>query len=136
MIRELTKNYSNRIIDPEAPKRRCMEMELENYESGGDSGRAYPRNQKKKKVDLQGEFRNMKPPTFGGEKEEDVEVWLLNMTKYFEVYEYERNIKDELAIYQLQGKVSLWWEEIKTIHSLEHKTLSQEELQRNFKSNI
>jgi hypothetical protein len=35
--------------------------------------------------ELQGEMKNIKPPTFDGEhnKDEDVETWLLGMRKYF-----------------------------------------------------
>ena len=35
----------------------------------------------KQKVELHGEFRKIKPPTFDGEKEEVVEAWLINMNK-------------------------------------------------------
>jgi len=56
------------------------------------------------------------------------------MTKYFQVYETERNMKAILAIYQLQSKASLGWEEVKTIHTLEEKMMSWEEFQRQFKS--
>lgn len=52
-------------------------------------------------MDLQGEFRKIKPPTFYGEKEEDAEAWLLNMIKYFQVYDYESNLKAILTMYHL-----------------------------------
>lgn len=54
---------------------------------------------KKKKVELQGEFQKIKPPTFYGEAEEVAEAWLINMNNYFQVYEYSRNLKARLAIY-------------------------------------
>ena len=54
---------------------------------------------KKQKVELQGEFRKIKPPMFDGEAEEVDEAWLINMNKYFEVYEYSNNLKARLAIY-------------------------------------
>ena len=66
------------------------------------------RHQSKNKKELQCEFGKIKPPSYNGEKEEDVETWLLNMIKYFQVYEYERNLRARLAIYQLQGKANLW----------------------------
>jgi len=34
---------------------------------------------KRNKMELQGQFRKIKPPSFHGEKEKDVEAWLLNM---------------------------------------------------------
>lgn len=59
----------------------------------------HPKTQKrKKKVELQREFKKIKPPTFDGEKKEDAETWILNMNKYFQVYEYESNYKARLAI--------------------------------------
>ena len=85
------------------------------------------RHQNKKKKELQGEFRKIKPPSYDGEKEEDAEVWLLNMIKYFQVYEYERNLKARLVVYQLQGKATLWWEETKMVHAIDEKTVTWED---------
>ena len=41
------------------------------------------RQQSRRKKELQGEFRKIKPPSYDEEKEEDAEAWLLNMIKYF-----------------------------------------------------
>ena len=37
------------------------------------------RQHSRRKKELQGEFWKIKPPSYDGEKEEDVEAWLLNM---------------------------------------------------------
>jgi len=37
------------------------------------------------------------------------------MNRYFKIYEYDNNLKARLEIYQLQGKATLWWEEIRTV---------------------
>lgn len=135
MIRGLTKKSSHKIVEPELEKLGKKGIELEPSESGGESDRTYPRNQKKnKKNELQGEFHKIKPPTFDREKEEDVESWLLNMTKYFQVYQYEINLKVRLAIYQLQGKATLCWEEAKGVHIMEERIVSLEEFQKQFKN--
>ena len=42
---------------------------------------------KRPQMELQGEFRKIKPPHFDGELEEAAEAWLINMNKYFQVYE-------------------------------------------------
>lgn len=84
-------------------------------------------------MELQEEFRKIQPLTFDGEKEEDGEAWIL-MTKYFHVYEYERNLKARLVIYELQGKVTLWWEKFKSVQTLDEKATSWEEFQMQFKS--
>ena len=85
------------------------------------------RQQFRKKKELQGEFRKIKPPSYDGEKEEDVEAWLLNMIKKFQIYEYESNVRARLAIYQLQGKATLWWEETKMVHSIDEKMVTWED---------
>lgn len=65
-------------------KNKKFEAKWEKSESGDDSNNKFLKLQKRnKKVELQGEFRKVKTPTFDGEKEEDVEACLLNMTNYF-----------------------------------------------------
>lgn len=108
---------------------------LEQSEHAQESNKAYFKSNKKK-GELQREFRKIEPHTFNGEREEDVEEWLLNMTKYIQVYEYESNLKARLVVYQLQGKSKLWWEEIKIIHFLDERTISWEEFRHKFKSNL
>ena len=73
---------------------------------------------KRQKVELHGEFRKIKPPTFDGEKEELAEAWLINMNKYFQVYDYDSGLKARLAIYQLKDKATLWWE-VKNVRGIE-----------------
>ena len=47
---------------------------------------------KRQKVELQGEFHKIKPPTFDSEVEEVVEACLMNINKYCQVYEYSSNL--------------------------------------------
>lgn len=56
------------------------------------------------------------------------------MLKYFQLCEYESNLKARLDIYQLQGKATLQWEGAKSVHMLEEKGVSWEEFQKQFKS--
>jgi len=65
------------------------------------------KKKKWQKIELQGEFRKIKPPLFDGEQEEVAEAWLINMNKSFQLYEYDHNKKARLTIYQLQGKATL-----------------------------
>eukprot|EP00253_Pinus_taeda_P016846 PITA_16846 len=88
---------------------------------------------KKQRVELQGEFRKIKPPHFDGEQEEAAEAWLINMNKYFQVYEYNHNLKARLAIFQLQGKATLWWEEVKIVKGVTEQTITWDNFQRYFK---
>ena len=78
---------------------------------------------KKKK----GEFWKIKPPTFDGEAEEMAEAWIINMKKYFQVYEYNNKLKARLAIYQLQEKTTLWWEEVKNVRGVEDQNVTWDE---------
>eukprot|EP00253_Pinus_taeda_P018772 PITA_18772 len=93
------------------------QIEPENSEDKEDHSDNVPEQQtsKRQRMELQGEFRKIKPPHFDGEQEEAAEAWLINMNKYFQLYEYDHNLKARLAIFQLQGKATLWWEEIKIV---------------------
>ena len=67
-----------------------------------ESGNVLEEQELKRKTDeLQGEFWKIKPPTFDGEAEEMAEAWIINMNKYFQVYEYNIKLYARLAIYQL-----------------------------------
>jgi hypothetical protein len=58
-------------------------------------------NRKRKQVDHQeGEFKKIKPTTFDGESRmgEEVEAWLLDIKKYFQIYNYSSNMKVRMAI--------------------------------------
>eukprot|EP00253_Pinus_taeda_P015743 PITA_15743 len=88
---------------------------------------------KRQRVELQGEFRKIKPPHFDGEQEEAAEAWLINMNKYFQLYEYDHNLKARLAIFQLQGKATLWWEEVKIVKGVTEQTITWDNFQKYFK---
>ena len=56
----------------------------------------------------------IKPPYFDGEnkKGEYAEAWLLGMKKYFQFHNYSSNAEARIADYHLQGKASMWWEQL------------------------
>ena len=80
-------------------------------------------------MELQGEFQKIKPPTFDGVEEEVVEAWLINMNKYFQVYEYNSNLKARLDIYQLREKATLRWEEVENVRSINDQYVTWDEFQ-------
>eukprot|EP00253_Pinus_taeda_P009984 PITA_09984 len=88
---------------------------------------------KRQRVELQGEFRKIKPLHFDGEQEEAAEAWMINMNKYFQLYEYDHNLKARLAIFQLQGKATLWWEEVKIVKGVSEQTVTWDNFQKYFK---
>jgi len=55
------------------------------------------------------------------------------MNKYFQMYEYDHNLKARLAIFQLQGKATLWWEEVKIVKGVSEQTITWEKFQKYFK---
>jgi len=58
---------------------------------------------------------------------------LINMNKYFQVYEYDHHLQARLAIFQLQAKATLWWEEVKMIRGVNEQDITWETFQRYFK---
>jgi hypothetical protein len=59
---------------------------------------------------LQGELRKIKPHTFNGEKinGKEVEAWLLEIKKYFQLHDYPSGVETRIESYQLQGKETMW----------------------------
>eukprot|EP00253_Pinus_taeda_P030790 PITA_30790 len=55
------------------------------------------------------------------------------MNKYFQLYEYDHNLKARLAIFQLQGKATLWWEEVKIVKGVTEQNITWDNFQRFFK---
>jgi hypothetical protein len=81
-------------------------------------------DRKRKQVDhLEGEFKKIKPVTFDGEsrKGEEAKAWLLDIKKYFQIYNYSSNMKVTMAIYNLKGKAIIWWQDLKLAKGLKEK---------------
>jgi len=57
---------------------------------------------------LQGESKKIKPLLFEGESKEATKAWLIDMGKYFQIYEYTDKLKARLEVYQLWGNATLW----------------------------
>eukprot|EP00253_Pinus_taeda_P012038 PITA_12038 len=109
------------------------ESEIPEEEEDQFANASEQQTSKRQKVELQGEFRKIKPPHYDGEQEEAVEAWLINMNKYFQLYEYDHNLKARLAIFQLQGKATLWWEEVKIVKGVTERTITWGKFQKYFK---
>jgi hypothetical protein len=69
---------------------------------------------------LDGEFKKIKHWPFDGESRtgEEEEALLLDINKYFQIYNYSSNIKVRLIIYNLKGKASIWWQDLKLAKGL------------------
>jgi hypothetical protein len=86
---------------------------------------------------LQSELEKIKPPTFNGEhmKGEEVEVWLLEMKKYFQLLDYPSRLEARIATYHLQGKKSMWWDKLKQAKHLDEKRISWRQFKEYFQDN-
>ena len=108
ILKSLSDRQNPPLSNPSAEQQRMTEeqnyqMEPELSEGKEDHSDNVPEQQtsKRQKMEVQGEFRKIKPPHFDGEQGEAVEAWLINMNKYFQLYEYDHNLKARLAIFQL-----------------------------------
>jgi len=72
---------------------------------------------------MEGHFKKSKPSTFEGESRtgEEVEAWLLDIKKYFQIYNYSNHMKVRMSISNLKGKVGIWWQDLKLAKGLKEK---------------
>ena len=93
-------------------------------------------DRKRKQVDhLEGEFKKIKPATFDGESRtgEEAGAWLLDIKKYFHIYNYSNNMKVKMATYNLKGKASIWWQDLKLAKVLKEKQMEWSDFKKYFK---
>jgi hypothetical protein len=71
------------------------------------------------------EFKKAKPPSFDGDikKGEEAEAWLLGLKKYFSDHDYSQNLKARITIFNLNGKASIWWEDLRNVKGFYEKEL-------------
>ena len=79
-------------------------------------------------------MNKIKHPTFDGEhqKKEDVETWLLGMRKYFQLHNYSSHAEGRIAMYQLKGKASMWWDQLVQVQHIKEKNVTQREFEKHF----
>ena len=72
---------------------------------------------------MEGEFKKIKPTSFDRKYKtgEEAEAWLLDIKKYFQIYKYSSNMKVQMVIYNLKGKSSIWWQDLKISQGLKEK---------------
>jgi hypothetical protein len=92
------------------------------------------KHRKSGRNELKGEINKIKPPTFNGEhkKEEDAETWLLGMKKYFQLQNYYAHAEGRIAMYQLKGKASMWWDQLVQVQHIREKEVTWKEFKRYF----
>jgi hypothetical protein len=85
--------------------------------------------------ELKGEMNKIKPPMFNGEhkKEEDAEKWFPGMRKYFQLQNYSAHAEGKIAMYQLKGKESMWWDQFVQVQHIREKDVTWNEFKGYFK---
>lgn len=81
------------------------------------------------------EFRKIKFPTFDGEVKtrQEAESWLLGMKKHFWIRDYSENEKARIAIFNLNGRASIWWEHLSQMKGINEKRLIWRKFEKYFK---
>jgi hypothetical protein len=106
------------------------------YSSGKTSFHFQTRGKKRKhsKSHDPEEFKKAKPPTFNGEikKGEEAKFCLLGLKKYFKVHDYSKNFKARIAIFNLNGKASIWWEDLRNVKGIHENDLSWKQFEKYF----
>jgi hypothetical protein len=75
---------------------------------------------------LQGELRNLKPPSFDGERERenDSKYWFLGIKKYFQLHKYSSNLEARIDTYHLHGKTIMWWDQLKQVKHINERRIT------------
>jgi hypothetical protein len=142
-ISDLTRRSTVKKVQPGGRGHSSVEssgMESDNFE-GSYSSRASSHSQRKgtrqkcSKTHGPEEFKKSKPPFFDREikKGEEAESWLLGLKKYFRVHEYFENLKARIAIFNLNGKDSIWWEDLRNVKGVHEKDLSWKQFDKYFR---
>ena len=48
---------------------------------------------------------------------------MLDIKKYFHIYNYSNNMSARMEVYNLKGKANIWWEDLNISHGLKEKNL-------------
>jgi hypothetical protein len=84
--------------------------------------------------EMKGEMNKIKPPTSDGEckKYEEAGTWILGMMKYFQLQNYSSHAEGTIAIYQLKGKTSIWWDQLVQVQCLREKNVTWKDFKKFF----
>ena len=95
-------------------RRRTPSGSFDSEESNRDSSSSSHKRKRKRhhRDHTRDEFEKAKPPIFDGEIKtgQEAKAWLLGIKKYFQVQDYSGNMKAKVAIFNLNGRASIWWE--------------------------
>jgi hypothetical protein len=55
------------------------------------------------------------------------------LNKYFRVHDYSENLKARITIFNLNGKYSIWWEDLRNVKGIHKKDLSWKQFEKYLK---
>ena len=55
------------------------------------------------------------------------------MKKYFHIYNYSKQLKARMAIYNLTGKANIWWKDLKRVKGNNEKNINFSTFKKYFK---
>jgi hypothetical protein len=110
-------------------------QKIEDSSESSDSNQLEIKKKCKSYDEITGEFKKIKPLVFNGEIEtgEEVEAWLSGMKKYFQIYNYSSELKEKMEIYNLIGKVDIWWQDIKKVKHIKERYVTWRTFKKYFK---
>jgi hypothetical protein len=123
------------LVPDDSTEKEAGDLEGSSSNRTSSYSRRKQKNQKTSKGHKFEEFRNSKPPSFDGEikKGEQAEAWLLGLKKYFKVHDFSENLKARVATFNLNGKASIWWEDIKNMKGVCEEDLSWKQFEKYFR---
>lgn len=90
---------------------------------------SWPKRRRTSRIFPWGESRKAKPPYFHWEGK----AWLLRMEKYFQLHDYLGNEKARIAIYNINGRTSTWWERLRQVKGINERGINWERFKKYFK---
>jgi hypothetical protein len=53
----------------------------------------------------------------------------------FQVHDYSRNMKARVAIFNMNGRASIWWEDLKKVKKISERKITWKNLRNTFRQN-
>jgi hypothetical protein len=63
---------------------------------------------------------------------EEAEAWLLGLKKYFQVYDYSETMKSRVGIFNMNGRETIQWEDVKRIKRISERKVTWEKFKKYF----
>ena len=99
----------------------------------------YSSHKNKRKICYQShshdEFKKARLLTFNGDinNNQEVEDWLLGMSKYFQFQDFSANMKARVAIFHLTRRASIWWEHFRKVKKISERNIVWKQFHKFFR---